>query len=262
MTAVSAWDDPALTNALGDRLADDLRDMVRAFEAEAHRSQQTAIGPSEVGNPCTRCLARHALGMRVTRDYDDPWCRILGTAGHTWLDEAAEAWNVRNNRGRLIADLHVNPHPDLIPAGGRLDLYDEETHTVVDHKIVGTDQLRKYRLSGPGPRYRTQVHVYGLGQSRTGKKVEHVAVAFWPRGGRLSDLHVWTEPYQPDVAMTALKRWETIRDQALAIGPGILPHLPADPSCWDCGGKDVSPDELTPAPTQPNPAPRKEPTHA
>jgi broad specificity phosphatase PhoE len=37
---------------------------------------------------------------------------------------------------------------------------------------------------------------------------------------------------------------ETIRDQALAIGGAILPLLPADPDCWDCGGKDVSPEEL------------------
>lgn len=254
--STSVWDSPEMTGALGDRIADDLRDMVRAHEAAAERSQQTEIGPSEIGNPCTRCLARHALGCRVTRDFDDPWCRILGTAAHTWLDDAAEAWNVRNGRGRMIAENRVHPHPDLIPRGGRVDLYDEDTKTVIDHKIVGAEPLRKYRLNGPGPKYRVQLHIYGLGYARTGKPVEHVACAFWNRGGRLSDLHVWTEPYDVDVAMDALKRWRTIRDQALALGPAILPHLPADPACWDCGGKDVSPEELASlmSTTQPNPA--------
>lgn len=253
---MSTWDDPALTGALGDRLADDLRAMVREHEAAADRSQQTEIGPSEVGNPCTRCLARKALGVTVVREFDDPWCRILGTSGHMWLDEAAEGWNVRHGRGRMIAENRVHPHPDLLPRGGRVDLYDEDTKTVVDHKIVGLEPLRKYRLNGPGPKYRIQGHIYGLGYARTGKQVDHVAVAFWPRGGRLSDLYVWTEPYDVDIAMNALKRWREIRDQAVAIGPAILPHLPADPDCWDCGGKDVTPEELVSltSTTQLNPA--------
>lgn len=255
MSAPSFWDTDAVTGALGDRLADDLRSMVREHEAGAERSQQTAIGPSEIGNPCTRCLARHALGLRVTREFDDPWCRILGTAGHAWLDEAAEGWNVRHEQGRFIAENRVQPHPDLLPRGGKVDLYDETTKTVVDHKIVGLEQLRKYRISGPGEKYRIQGHIYGLGYGRTGKPVEHVAVAFWPRGGRLTDLYVWTEPYDVDIAMNALKRWRTIKEQAEALGPALLPLLPADESCWDCGGKEMAPEELASLGiTQPNPA--------
>lgn len=255
MTA-SVWDSPELTGELGMQLADDLRAMVREQEDNRPRTLQTAIGPSAVGNPCTRCLARHALGMRVTRDFDDPWCAIVGTATHAWLDEAAEGWNIRHERGRLTADLHVQPHPDLIPNGGKLDLFDEDTRTVIDHKVVGVPQLKKYRSNGPGAAYRVQVHLYGLGMSRFGRQVDNVAVAFWPRGGRLQDLYVWTEPYSVDIAMSALQRWGTIRDQALAIGPAILPLLPADKSCFDCGGRDVTPEELAsvPNPTQGVPA--------
>lgn len=253
----SIWDSPELTGVLGEQLAEDLREMVRAFDARADRSQQADIGPSEVGNPCTRCLARHALGMRLEREFDDPWCKIIGTAVHSWLDSAAAANNVmameQDRPARWYPEQRVHPHPDLLPRGGKADLYDASTFTVIDHKIVGAEPLRKYRRNGPGVTYCAQGHLYGLGYHRLGKRVDNVAVAFWMRGGRLRDLWVWTEPWDVNVAMDALKRWRTIKEQAEAIGPAILPLLPADPDCWDCGGKDVSPEELASI-TQPNPA--------
>lgn len=241
---MSAWDDPALTGTLGERLAEDLRDMVRAYEDGRERSQQTHIGPSGIGSPCTRCLARGVLGMALTRDFDDPWCRIIGTAVHEWLECAAHTHNAAIDRARYATETRVQPHPDVLPKGGNADLYDTDTHTVVDHKVVGAEPLRKYRLNGPGPQYRIQGHLYGLGFHRLGKRVDHVAIAFWQRGGRLSDLYVWTEPFDAQIALDAINRYRTIRDQALAIGPAILPHLPAHPDCWDCGGKDVSAEEL------------------
>jgi hypothetical protein len=249
----SAWDDPVLTGSLGDRLAVDLRDAVRVFENSRDRSTQVEIGPSGIGKPCTRCLAREVLGMAVTRDFDDPWCRIIGTAVHAWLADALENMNTIAPEATYQTETRVHPHPDVLPKGGNADLYDAVNKVVIDHKVVGAEQLRKYRNNGPGQQYRIQAHLYGLGFGRLGKPVEHVAVAFWQRGGRLSDLYVWTEPYDAQIALDAINRYRTIRDQALAIGPAILPHLPADPDCWDCGGKDVDPNELTSI--HPNPAP-------
>lgn len=247
MTTV--WDE--FTNALGDRLADDLRDMVRRYEAGAERSRQRHIGPSQLGNPCTRCLARQVLGCPIVRQFDDPWCRILGTAGHAWLDDAATF----DNASTLTADgseraprwhpeQRVHPHPDLLPSGGKTDLFDEQTGTVIDHKILGVPSLKKIKLNGPGPQYRVQLHVYGLGCHRLGLTVNNVALAAWPRGGRLSDLYVWTEPYDVQIALDALMRLRTIQEQANAIGPAILPLLPAHPDCWDCEGKDIDPAEV------------------
>lgn len=243
-TTPSVWDE--IADPLGKRIADDLRRIVRAYEAGDERSQQRHLGPSQIGTPCTRCLARHCLGMSIVRDYDDPWCRILGTAGHAWLEEAAVWDNVHvvRDAARWKTETRVQPHPDLLPSGGKADLYDGDTQTVIDHKIVGAEPLRKYKLNGPGQQYRIQAHLYGLGYHRLGVPVENVAVAFWNRGGRLADLYVWTEPWDVEVAMSALQRYRTIRDQAAAIGPQIIPLLPADKSCWDCGGKDVSPEEL------------------
>lgn len=248
------WGELAPT-ALGDRLADDLRQMARAYDAAAARSQQTDLGPSEIGSPCTRCLARAALGVRVVRSFDDPWCRTIGTAVHSWLADAAgyanaatleggagfEATlgNLPNRKARWYPEQRVHPDPVLLPSGGSADLYDEETFTVIDHKIVGYDKIKVYRVDGPGEKYVAQGHLYGLGYSRAGYRVDHVAVAFWPRGSTLNQLFVHTEPYSEARALAALDRWRLIRDQALAIGVAILPLLPADSSCFECGGKDV-----------------------
>jgi hypothetical protein len=239
MTTVSIWD--TLGDPLGQRLEDDLREMARAYEHDAPRTQQRNLGPSEIGKPCTRCLARAVLGCRVTRLYDDPWCRIIGTATHAWLDDAAVASNVSTDHARYYPELRVQPDTDLLPSGGRCDLYDSDTKTVIDHKIVGAAPLKKYRANGPGRQYRTQAHLYGLGYTHAGHRVDHVAVAFWNRGGRLTDLHVWTEPYDPHVAQDALDRYRTIRDLAVSLGVAVLPLLPVDPDCWDCGGEDPTP---------------------
>lgn len=256
MAASSVWDE--IADPLGQRIADDLRTVVRRYEEGAERSQQTHLGPSQIGNPCTRCLARACLGMSVERDFDDPWCRIIGTAVHAWLEEAAAFDNVHviRDAARWKAELRVYPDDELLPVGGKCDLYDVESYTGIDHKCVGAEQLRKYRLNGPGPQYRVQAHLYGLGLHRAGLRVDNVAVAFWQRGGRLNDLYVWTEPWDALLAQSALDRYRTIRDLALSTGPQIVPLLPADPSCWDCGGKDVSSEELARinTPTRPNQA--------
>lgn len=242
----SAWDNPALTGGLGERIATDLRDMVLTYENSRERSVQTHIGPSEIGKPCTRCLARHALGAPIARDarYSDPWCAIIGTAVHAWLDKAAQHSNTQAGEEWWLTETRVQPHPDAMPKGGNADLYDVVRKCVIDHKVVSADRLRSYRLNGPGVQYRRQAHLYGLGFHRLGKPVEHVAVAFWQRGGRLKDLYVWTEPFDPQIALDAINRYQTIAEQAAAIGPAILPLLPADSDCFDCGGKDVTPEEL------------------
>lgn len=236
---MSAWDDPALTGSLGDRIADDLRTIVRAYSAGDERSQQTNLGPSQIGNPCTRCLAEQILGIDEPPPFDDPWARVIGTAIHAWLEEAAVYDNIHvvRDAARWHTEKRVHPHPDLLPSGGKCDLYDAETRTVIDHKTTSAERLRKYRLNGPGLQYRRQAHLYGLGYARTGAAVDHVALAFWQRGGRLRDLYVWTEPYDADMAMDALNRYRTLKELCEASGPGIAAALPSDPDCFVCGRK-------------------------
>lgn len=240
MTA-DPWE--ALANPLNEQVADELREMVRLFEAGRPRTTQRAIGPSEIGKACVRCLARYVLDCQVTNPFHDVWCAVVGTAVHAWLDEAAVDACKRANRGIYVSENRVQPDPEVMPKGGNADLYIVDRRMVVDHKTTSTAKLKAYKSNGPGKQYRYQGHLYGLGYANAGWPVEHVAVAFWNRGGKLRDLYVWTEPYSPAIAQEAIDRFHSIRDLALSVGVGILPHLPADEDCFDCLGKDCDPND-------------------
>lgn len=236
MSAASVWDD--FGDTLGDRLADDLREMVRQHDQANDRSQQVHLGPSEIGNPCTWCLAAQILGVTSSTwehsAWDDGWRAIVGTATHSWLDEAAVSYNVRNDVARWYPEVRVQPDERLLPAGGRCDLYDSETQTVIDHKTTTKAKLSAYRLSGPGVAYRRQAHLYGKGYALAGHDVRHVALAFWLRDGMLRDLYVWTEPYSQTIADETLARYDTLRTLCETGGPAVLDSLPPDPDCNQC----------------------------
>lgn len=217
---------------IGPTIAAALQEMVMERDAEHERSLQTAIGPSEIGDPCTRCLARKVLG--IPESPSDPWCRIIGTAGHGWLDEAAAKWNVRHDRARYWPEKRVYPHDDALPVGGSADLYDADLKCVIDHKIVGPSTMKRVRAKGSSETYNAQRHLYGLGYSNAGVPVEHVAIAYWPRSGTLSQLHVDVVPYDPAVARAAIDRYQTIKATVTAIGPLILDQLSSDPDCYEC----------------------------
>jgi hypothetical protein len=228
---------------LADQIAGEQRDLVRAYEDARPRSLQQAIGPSGIGSPCSRCLAREVLGCPVEGDFDDPWMRIVGTATHAWLAEARLHRNKQLNRGRYHLETRVmpdGPDSELLPSGGDLDFYDADTYTVVDDKVVGLPKIKKVREHGPGDQYRRQIHLYGRGLALAGYRVDNVAIAFWNRNGFLHDLYVWVEPYDEAVALEALDRYRTIRDLATTHGVAILPHLPADADCWDCKGRPMT----------------------
>lgn len=228
---MSVWDE--IGDAAGERLADQLREMVRHRYNNAGRSQQRHLGPSEIGDPCTYCLATKILGIHDRGPFDDPWLMTIGTAVHSWLEKAADA-DARDNDAAWCTETRVYPDNDLLPKGGIADLYQDSTGTVIDHKIVSAEMLKKYKANGPGLTYRRQIHLYGLGFTQAALKVERVAIAFWMRGGRLSDLHVWSEPYDPAIAQETLDRYRTLRDLCAAAGEAILPTLPTDPSCFNC----------------------------
>jgi hypothetical protein len=241
MTAANVWDE-LHPSVLADQIANEQRQIVRDFESSRPRSQQQVIGPSGIGSPCSRCLAREILGVPLDRGFDDPWFKVIGSATHTWLEEARVHRNKQLNRGRYVISARVHPDgedSDVLPKGGDLDFYDADTFTVVDDKVVGLPKIKKVKANGPGDQYRRQVHLYGAGLIRQGYRVDNVAIAFWNRNGFLHDLHVWTEPYDEAVAVEALDRFRTIRALALSLGVAVLPELPADPDCWSCKGAAV-----------------------
>ena len=238
---------PPLEGPAG-QLATDVIATVKAAARNAPRSRQAAPGPSELGTPCTRRLAYKVLDWPAKPNSGtDPWASVIGTSVHAWMAAAFAEENRQLGEERYLIERRV-----FLPGGisGSSDLYDRETGVNNDWKITSLDNLKKYRRDGPGAQYRAQAHLYALGMQLAGEKPRHVAITFLPRGGRIDGLWVWTEPYDPSVAVGAIKRYQATCTALWTLDPEKHPSRwamfpTADAHCTWCpfhlpGSADLS----------------------
>jgi hypothetical protein len=204
-----------------DAIAGELAHLIKDASDNAARSLQKSIGPSEAGIPCDRRLGYKLLDWPTINGGGDPLASIIGTGFHTW---AAEAFSRPELGGRFLVEQRVNIAPGIIP-GGSCDLYDTLHERVLDWKVVGKTSYDKYRSEGPRAQYVTQAHLYGLGYQLTyGRTPREVAIIVIPRqSARLSDIWVWTAPYDPLVAARAIQRVATVQNLLCAIDPQAQP---------------------------------------
>lgn len=210
-------------------LCDDLKGVLRRKWKLHPRSQQKAIGPSEVGHPCPRKLASTLLQFPRINPEFDPLPAWLGTAGHAKFEDAVEhdnetiieaflnraddepappcTWIDGKPVGRWLSERRVTIRADL---SGTCDLFDTWTGTVIDLKFPGESRMRKYKKEGPSPEYRTQAHGYGRGYRNEGFKVNRVGIWFIPRGGMLASSFVWSEPYDDAIVDEMLDKLDNI----------------------------------------------------
>jgi hypothetical protein len=224
--------------------ADMLTDLTAIFTGAINgheRSQQVAIGPSEIGHACDRKLHYKLSGHAEVNTGRLPWKPTVGTAMHTWAQEAVERANwaldgYEYDGPRFLLEARV----DIGEAGGDVisgscDIYDRITATVGDYKFVGAEALRKYRASGPGPDYRVQAHAYARGWRLQGYTVRHVAIWFLPRDLEFDKHHFWTEPYDEQIVIDALSRLDGIAKLTKALGPAAAALLgTSDAWCQYC----------------------------
>lgn len=216
-----------------DRTHEEMMAVVRATIDAAPRSQQTVIGPSELGTPCARRLGHRLTGTpEVNRR--TAWKPTVGTAVHTWLEDAFTQANA-GQPARWLTEMRVAVGDVAgVSIEGTCDLYDLHTCTVVDFKILGAASLKDKRLNGPGEQYRTQVHLYGRGFAQRGLPVDTVGILGLPQNGDLHDAWWWTEPYDEQIAVDALTRADAVA-AFLALNPGQVGRLPtADAWCSSC----------------------------
>lgn len=252
-------------------LAAAIRGLIVETAANAPRSLQVAIGPSEVGEPCDRKLAYKILDWPAVNTGGDPWASILGTALHAWMAELFEARNETLGWARYKVEERVTVregYTDAATLAGSSDLYDRLTGTVWDWKLSGKTSIDNYRRKGPGAQYRTQAHLYGLGQENAGETPQRVAICFLPRYHVLEPF-VWTEPYDRQIALSGLERLDAIRNAVIAVDPEANPPMwegfPASPDakCGWCpyfrpGSSDLS----LACPGNPEREQRRDPLHS
>jgi len=213
--------------------------LIRADDDARPRSRQTMIGPSQLGDPCDRRLAYHALQVPHATHQQDMLAAWVGTNAHEGMARALTA----HGQGWAAEVESVIPGY-RIPA--HIDAWHEATGTVVDWKFVGDSSLAKHRAS-MSPLYRAQVHLYGLALALNGHTVNTVNIVLIPRNGGLHRIHVWTEPYREQVAERVLDRWSHILTITRALGTAALPAISTSPAAhcawcpwWDPVDGDTS----------------------
>ncbi|WP_406419990.1 hypothetical protein [Streptomyces sp. NBC_00842] len=236
----------------GQVMAERIGEFITNTALHAPRSLQRRIGPSEVGADCDRRLAYKLSDWPEVAADGDPIASVLGTAFHAWMEDAFTE-REKASPGRYKIEERVTVRQGVTEAAsltGSSDLYDRASGTVWDWKLVGVSSLDKYRRGGPSDQYRIQAHLYGLGQENAGETPRRVAICFVGRHHELR-VHVWTEPYNRQVALDALARLDAIRDQLLALDPESHPErwsefaIPDKPNCRFCpwlkpGSTDLS----------------------
>ena len=213
-------------------LLDELRSIIARRIADHPRSQQTRLGPSEIGDPCARRLAYKLTGLPKAREMSTPWRPTVGTAVHAWLEEALAEDNTtlrqRIGTSRWLMETSIDAGP---MAGARLtghsDLYDRITCTVIDWKIIGPSAHKTLRADlntgrGPRPEYQVQLHTYGLGYVNRGLHVERVMLVALPAAGELDDALMWHAPWDRAVADAAMARVDRIHALTATLGPAAL----------------------------------------
>lgn len=206
-----------------------IRRVVRQAETGAARSQQRRIGLSEIGDPCDRAVAYRLLETEPVDTGRDSWLATVGTAVHAWLADAFEAENKRLGRRRYVVEERVHLTDGY---SGTCDLYDTDTATVIDHKVLGVTSLRKIRDGQIPPKYQTQIHAYGYGHTRAGREVRQVTLACYPRSDNLAGefggagLHLWSQPYDEQVALAGLDRLSQLSALLHQLDPET------DPTRW------------------------------
>jgi hypothetical protein len=185
-----------------DQLWIDLVDMIAQKGAANPRNLQVELGPSEVGHPCVRKLAYGLMATPACNPGLDPLPSIIGVAMHTWLEGAAQYANEVLGYQRWITERRVQVTEDLF---GTADLYDTETHTVIDWKNLGYTSYSKY-TKHIGPTYLHQVMLYGKGYARLGYPVKQVAIAIIPRTGSLRKLHLERIDFDEALADAVIER--------------------------------------------------------
>jgi hypothetical protein len=211
--------------------------IIRGALLSQPRSQQVEIGASEIGIACTRKLVRVLERAEFGGDVDLKWKAYIGSCVHAGLADAVEHCEWQSDvveQARYLVEHEVeiaNVRGRKIK--GHIDVFDIDSGTVVDWKIVGKSMLAKYRKNGPGQQYRVQGHTYGLACAQLGYVVRNVMVVFLPREedlsideiGRATGSYVSSQAFDKRIAEQALSRIAGLLDLLDIIGADELVEM-------------------------------------
>lgn len=219
---------------LAAEIAARFKEIFYQYTSRQARSTQSHLGPSEIGTPCDRRIAMSLMRVPPCNPGGDNWASFAGIQIHAGLADML-VWS-SGNTGRYAVEQSLTLPSPHVPKG-TTDLIDRILLMVGDHKNMGSSSLSRLRREGPSQTHRVQLHTYGYGAELAGERIEHVAIIAWPReAASLKGLHVWTEPYDRQVALDALARVDRIADEVREnLGWHDPPHVAKEfPVADDC----------------------------
>ena len=200
-------------------LAQELASVITKAGTWTPRSKQTAIGPSEVGHPCTRRLAYKLTGAdKVNEISSSTWSAQVGTAIHAYLADVFGG----------IEGYEVEQKVQITDSlAGTIDLYDAARGIVMDWKTTGSSGLAQRKREGATDQQLVQTMLYAYGKAKSGANVTQVALIYLPTSGDINDMHVALYDYDESIALEALGRLEAIQALTSQL------DLPNNPQMWE-----------------------------
>lgn len=231
-------------SSAAERIFQDTLDVIRY---KSKRDGQKRVGPSDIGNPCDRCLGLALAGILSSggpaRPDEFSWKAWTGTAMHEKLERdriaqqgLVEGWKLEGTvrLGKLKGYGKVKGHVDVMVVQPASILLSEGAQ-IIDYKSIDIAPLRKLKLANSIPeKYRVQLHCYGYGAEQEGIEVADVSNFFFARDHNNLIEASWryTEPYDRKIVLKAFKRVEAL--WADFVSKGKVELLRSHPECFVC----------------------------
>ena len=217
---------------LADELKRELCQVITDAGAYSPRSQQVSIGPSELGEECTRKLAYKLLDWeKVNTSSSGSWAAQVGSAIHSHLE------HIFSKDEKYETETRVKIRGNL---AGTVDLFHNERKMVIDWKTKSPNGVKEKRSQGASKKEIIQVMTYAYGKIKEGIEVDYVGLVFLPTGGQVSDMYIELHQYNEKYVTDALERIDNVYTLLSTIdveaNPAMWQHIPAVPSrmCMYC----------------------------
>jgi hypothetical protein len=209
---------------LADELKRELCKVITDAGIYSPRSKQVSIGPSELGEECTRKLAYKLLDWeKVNESSGGSWAAQVGTAIHSHLENIFSA-----NPEIYETETRVQVRPGL---KGTVDLFHNGRFMVIDWKTKSPTGIKEKRSQGASVKEITQVNTYAYGKVQEGKRVDYVCLIFVPTGGLITDMYIEIHPYNEQIVLDALKRLDSVYELLSTVdvekSPAMWQVIPA-----------------------------------
>jgi hypothetical protein len=183
-----------------------------AYDGSRDRSQQVEIGPSSIGG-CSRRVW-HDLKRTPKVNETEKLAAILGTFIHAGMEEAIKREDPFGDN--YLIEIEVS-HGDL---KGHCDLFVKDEGLVVDWKSIKKSGLRYFGSE----QQRYQIHVYGWLLEKNGYEVKEVSLVGIPRDGKMQDIQVMREKYDPAIAQQGIAWLDGIKQIVATNSPAPSPE--------------------------------------